>query len=242
MSLARAALLLTHANFHRRVFISPNPNTPIEEYAKPSEKEIAPLINMGIVILRLSYSLVCVLEALVVVAFNLPKFPFSRAVLPILTSPNATCAANLQPNTLFLVGLLFTLHGDLLRLWCFRELGKHFTFVLTIQKDHKLITSGPYAYLRHPSYLGAILGFMGEVLCHLTRGSWFMECAGSGMNGLILAALKGLFLARILTMAPFCVVALKRAGEEDQILKHAFGKEWKEWEERVPYRSIPGIY
>ncbi|KAJ3512454.1 hypothetical protein NLJ89_g3517 [Agrocybe chaxingu] len=242
MSLTRAALLLTHAYFHHRAYISPNPNPPTEEYAKPSEKETATFLNTGIIIFRVSYSLICALEALVIVSSKLPHLPFSHVVLSTLTSPDATCASNLQPTTVFLLGVFLTLQGDLLRLWCFRELGKHFTFIFTIQKDHKLITSGPYAYLRHPSYLGAIFGFIGEVLCHLTRGSWFMECAGRGLSGLVLVALKGLLCARMLNLATICVTALQRAEEEDRVLKQTFGKEWEEWAKRVPYKSIPRIY
>ncbi|CAA7265235.1 unnamed protein product [Cyclocybe aegerita] len=228
MSLARAALLLTHGYFHHRAYISPNPSPPTEECV--NEKETAAFFNMinkRMAFFRLSISLICVLEALVVAAFNFPSLPFSHI-----------------PTTIFLIGVFLALQGDLLRLWCFRELGKHFTFVLTIQKDHKLMTSGPYAYLRHPSYLGIIFGFVGEVLCHLTRGSWFMECAGKGMtlSNLVLLALKCLLCVRILSMAATCVMALIRAEEEDRVLKQIFGKEWDEWANRVRYRSIPWIY
>ncbi|CAF4350854.1 unnamed protein product, partial [Rotaria sordida] len=31
-------------------------------------------------------------------------------------------------------------------------LGAFFTFELTIRSTHKLIKTGPYAYVRHPSY------------------------------------------------------------------------------------------
>lgn len=43
------------------------------------------------------------------------------------------------------------------RFWCFWELGNLFTFGLGIRKDHKLIKSGPYKYLVHPSYTGQLL-------------------------------------------------------------------------------------
>ncbi|KAJ3512455.1 hypothetical protein NLJ89_g3516 [Agrocybe chaxingu] len=245
MSLARAVLLLIHGYFHHRAYISPNPNPPPEECPKPAEKETAAFfntMNKRIAFFNVSYSLVCALEVLMIATFNFPSLPFSHIVLTTFTSPNATCTANLQPTILFLIGVFFALQGDLLRLWCFRELGKHFTFILTIQKDHKLMTSGPYAYLRHPSYLGAIFGFIGEILCHLTRGSWFMECAGKGMSGPVLVALKLLLCVKVLNMAMACVMLLKRAEQEDRVLKQTFGKEWDEWAKRVSYKSIPGIY
>lgn len=52
--------------------------------------------------------------------------------------------------------------GSLLRLWCYRTLGKYFTFHVTIFKDHQLITTGPYKHLVHPSYLGGALNFLGN--------------------------------------------------------------------------------
>ncbi|CAG8571113.1 10742_t:CDS:2 [Acaulospora morrowiae] len=47
--------------------------------------------------------------------------------------------------------------GTILRLWCFAVLDEFFTFDITIKKNHKLITNGPYKYLIHPSYTGLLL-------------------------------------------------------------------------------------
>ena len=44
-----------------------------------------------------------------------------------------------------------------LRMWCYRILGRHFTFTLLTKEDHKLIDEGPYRYLIHPSYTGQLL-------------------------------------------------------------------------------------
>lgn len=38
------------------------------------------------------------------------------------------------------------------RMWCYHELGRFFTGKLGIRQDHKLVTSGPYAFAIHPSY------------------------------------------------------------------------------------------
>ena len=35
---------------------------------------------------------------------------------------------------------------------------------MTIKKDHELITSGPYALVRHPIYTGILTGFLGSVI------------------------------------------------------------------------------
>ncbi|KAF9307547.1 hypothetical protein BGZ91_008382, partial [Linnemannia elongata] len=42
----------------------------------------------------------------------------------------------------------------LLRTWSFRTLDWFFTYQLTIRPGHRLVTSGPYKILRHPSYTG----------------------------------------------------------------------------------------
>ncbi|CAG8447089.1 5128_t:CDS:1, partial [Cetraspora pellucida] len=41
--------------------------------------------------------------------------------------------------------------GSMLRLWCYRVMNEFFTFNVEIKKDHKLITTGPYRLLIHPS-------------------------------------------------------------------------------------------
>jgi protein-S-isoprenylcysteine O-methyltransferase Ste14 len=38
----------------------------------------------------------------------------------------------------------------------FHALGRHFTLQLGVFKDHKLMTSGSFALVRHPSYIGLL--------------------------------------------------------------------------------------
>src|ERR1051326_3672929 len=54
-------------------------------------------------------------------------------------------------NLLEVVSFSCIIGGSLLRLWCFKCLKEFFTFNVTIKKDHKLITTGPYSILVHPS-------------------------------------------------------------------------------------------
>jgi protein-S-isoprenylcysteine O-methyltransferase len=53
------------------------------------------------------------------------------------------------------IGLALALSGLALRTWAFRTLGRHFTWHITVYDDHKVITDGPYRFVRHPSYTGA---------------------------------------------------------------------------------------
>lgn len=52
--------------------------------------------------------------------------------------------------------LLFGVGGALI-LWSERHLGRFMVVDIAIAKDHQLITTGPYAYVRHPTYTGVLL-------------------------------------------------------------------------------------
>ena len=66
----------------------------------------------------------------------------------------------------FLVGTLIASLGGLIRYKCYQALGHMFTFEVSIRRYHKLVTSGPYAIVRHPSYVGSILVVIGVLLIH----------------------------------------------------------------------------
>lgn len=83
----------------------------------------------------------------------------------------------------FVVGALCAWLGLLLRWWSALTLGPLFTTVLTVESDQPVIESGPYRWLRHPSYLGLLLAFAG---CGVMVGNW-LGLLGSVI--LVLAAL-----------------------------------------------------
>lgn len=76
------------------------------------------------------------------------------------------------------LGSVMVVLGACLRRTCYATLGQLFTFDLSIRKEHKLVTAGPYRFVRHPSYTGAILVGIGATLCHFSPGSWLVECSG----------------------------------------------------------------
>ena len=59
-------------------------------------------------------------------------------------------------------GLLFTV-------WARIHIGRNWSGTVTIKEGHELITSGPYAIVRHPIYAGLLLAFVGS---GLARGEW----------------------------------------------------------------------
>lgn len=99
-----------------------------------------------------------------------------------------------------------------LYLWGLRILGSNFNassgFGVRLHQAHQLITSGPYAYLRHPMYLAVILACWGGLLIYRT---WSMLVIAVIMFGL-----------------------LRRAKKEEAALAQAFGKEWEDYQRTVP--------
>ena len=69
----------------------------------------------------------------------------------------------------FFIGVITLIFGGLLRRHCFRVLGTFFTGAVTIQADHRVIESGAYRWVRHPSYSAALLIVLGIALC---LGNW----------------------------------------------------------------------
>lgn len=70
---------------------------------------------------------------------------------------------------LFLFGLALVWAGIALRLWAVRTLGRLFRTTVFVQDEHRLVESGPYRWLRHPSYTGTLLTLLGIGLCF---GNW----------------------------------------------------------------------
>ena len=54
--------------------------------------------------------------------------------------------------------------GVLLMIWARRHLGHYWSDKVEIKANHQLISTGPYARLRHPIYTGMLLGIAGTAL------------------------------------------------------------------------------
>ncbi len=64
-------------------------------------------------------------------------------------------------NGFYLIGVLVFVAGLALRIYSIVHLGRFFTLKVTIATDHRLIESGPYRFIRHPSYTGLLMMFLG---------------------------------------------------------------------------------
>lgn len=70
---------------------------------------------------------------------------------------------------LYYLGLAIMIAGGVLRRVCWRTLGEYFTGDVKARADQPVIQSGPYRWVRHPSYTAAIMLFIG---IGLTLGNW----------------------------------------------------------------------
>jgi protein-S-isoprenylcysteine O-methyltransferase Ste14 len=69
----------------------------------------------------------------------------------------------------FWIGAAITAGGLLFSVWARRHLGNNWSQAVTIKEGHELITSGPYALVRHPIYAGLLLAFVGTAVA---VGEW----------------------------------------------------------------------
>jgi protein-S-isoprenylcysteine O-methyltransferase Ste14 len=184
----------------------------------------------------------CILSALI-------PSKISAQILSTFTSSSNTSVNNFMPSSVWFLATFIAITGGLFRLEAFRALGRHFTFELAVLKDHKLVTSGPFSVVRHPSYTGFLALAWGSTLAIFARGSWVREfIIGDVLQYGIMSGLPWAPLARALAVAVTALqllgtgVMLRRTISEDMMLREEFGKQWDEWARRTPYRLVPGVY
>lgn len=113
-------------------------------------------------------------------------------------------------------GLLLSLAGAALFAWVSWALGKHFSTSLHLRDDHRLVTEGPYRWVRHPMYLAYQLAWFGFWLA----------------TGNVLAGVAGILA--------FALAMWVRVGAEEAMLAARFGEQWQEYCQRTG-RFLPRI-
>lgn len=115
------------------------------------------------------------------------------------------------------VGIVIFAIGIVLRWYSIIHLGRFFTVNVAIAADHQLIDTGPYRFVRHPSYTGALLAFVGF---GLVMRNW--------------ASLLAISL-------PIGLAFLYRITVEEQALTQALGDRYRAYIQRTK-RLIPFVY
>ncbi|KAG2055277.1 hypothetical protein BDR06DRAFT_934323 [Suillus hirtellus] len=149
------------------------------------------------------------------------------------------CVLHPTPITpTFLVGSIATAIGGALRFYSILTLGKLWNFHVSVKTEHRLVTSGPYSVVRHPSYTGLLLQTAGIAVMYGSQGSWTRQSGILQVLFIKVFAITFLVFTTILhTWIPF-----NRPAAEDQMLQRAFGEEWENWAQKVRYQLIPGVY
>jgi len=183
---------------------------------------------------------VCEIGACILKAEGKPLTPEDGIMLKLC--PKSSLENTLYPDArlpvIAWIGCIIATLGSSLRLWSQRLLGRFFTWELSIRPGHKLYTAGPYSFVRHPSYTGAITMFIGNIIFGFARGTYLGECIGSSYPTAF--KIGGTIFVAYLTLG--AAALLSRSGNEDEMLKKEFGKEWEEWAGRTRYRVLPGVF
>lgn len=116
-----------------------------------------------------------------------------------------------------LIGILVIILGIIVRFIAIKQLGRFFTVDVTIRQDHQLMQDGFYKYLRHPSYSGSLMSFIGF---------------GFSLNNW--ASLAIVFLPTLFTF-------IYRMNIEEDVLTEQFGVKYQDYMSTTK-RILPFIY
>jgi protein-S-isoprenylcysteine O-methyltransferase Ste14 len=117
----------------------------------------------------------------------------------------------------FCVGIALMWFGIALRQWSVLALGRYFTVAVRVVEDQRVVDSGPYRWVRHPSYTGLLLSLVG---LGAALGSWLS----------------------LVSLAVLPTVGLVvRIRVEESALLAAIGEPYRRYAERRR-RLVPGIW
>ena len=111
--------------------------------------------------------------------------------------------------------------GFMLSIYVFHIVMRENTYASAVvkvdtERGHKVISTGPYAWVRHPMYGGAIFYFIGAPLL---LGSWYPLIVGIVLIG---------------------ILALRAVWEEQTLAAELPG--YADYAQRVRYRMVPGVW
>lgn len=91
---------------------------------------------------------------------------FATVVIAILDNSGVLLHAEQYtlPGYFFYVGVFLLMIGVYIRHITIKQLGKFFVTKVQTLDNHELVTDGIYRVLRHPSYTGLMIGFIGSII------------------------------------------------------------------------------
>ena len=222
LSLSLCILLSTYTTYLCSTPPNPNPDKSTHPDSASGIVAPGPLLVRRFINVSLGISHACL-------CLTYPSPP------PLICPRPSHLARYLFTWTPYSIALIVTnLGGCYIRLWAFSALGSNFTFRLAEPK--KLVTSGLYGYLQHPSYTAKAL---------IMAANLFLIHNPGGLIGCWLPArlAEATLIWRViacLTAFGAMRLAWTRVREEETMLKRTFGQEWEAWHARTN-RFVPGL-
>ena len=134
----------------------------------------------------------------------------------VFVAQNFQAAALPDGRMLAIFAVVLFVAGLILRWWAIITLGRFFTVDVTIETDHELVERGPFRVVRHPSYTGVLLAFLGLAL---SLRNW---------------------AALLVILLPIGAAFIHRINVEDA-LSRALGSRYSQYMKRTK-RLVPFVY
>jgi protein-S-isoprenylcysteine O-methyltransferase Ste14 len=144
---------------------------------------------------RIGYTVPLWIAAWLLIARRIPWAPLDARFVPMSAWP-------------VIVGTVFVVIGLAFAVWARVYLGKNWSADVTLKREHELVRSGPYRWVRNPIYTGILVALAGSALA---RGRW------------------GGVLAMALAFGSFWY----KVSIEERVMHDAFGAEYDAYRREV---------
>ncbi len=152
-------------------------------------------------LMRLRIGVLLVVVFLAFVSGRAPTFLARRVFAP--------------PEMVGWIAAVLVVLGVAIAIWARVYLGRNWSSRPEVKAGHELVTTGPYAYVRHPIYAGMLLAGLGSALT-----------------------------GNILGIGPFILICLifgPRIRQEEEIMLEFFPNEYPAYQARTK-RLVPGVW
>ena len=147
---------------------------------------------------------------------RLGAIPFFVGCIVWMIDPRWMAWSSLPiPSWLRWIGLALLMCVGLLLIWTFRYLRGNLTDTVVTRREHFLVTTGPYQYVRHPFYVSFALGVLAG---GMVAANWFILLTG---------------------MIPFAFIVARTKIEEEKLVER-FGDDYQDYMRRVG-RFVPRL-
>jgi len=119
--------------------------------------------------------------------------------------------------TVFFTGMAIMLIGMALRYWAVLSLGASFRTTIETDQNQKVVSTGPYKLIRHPSYCG-----------------WLLICFGYGI------AVQNWLSLLVAVLLPLAAL-IYRIHVEEKVLVSSLGSEYVEYQKRTK-KLVPWVW